>query len=72
MTSIVGLLVVAPLGVVVVASFGAWSREAEQGLVALAVVLPVPVAAGAWLVPRARNEAERKRELEGASLRDGD
>jgi hypothetical protein len=70
MTSLVSLFVFVPLGVVVVASFGVWSREVEQGLVALAVVLPVPVAAGAWLVPRARNKAERKRELEGASSGD--
>ncbi len=65
--SIVSLFVIMPLAMVVAASFGVAGGEVRGGLVALAVVLPVPVAAGAWLVPRARNDAERRQELEGAS-----
>ena len=65
--SLVSLFVIAPAAMMVVASFGIAGGEVHDGLVALAVVLPVPVAAGAWLIPCARNEAERKQELEGAS-----
>jgi len=68
--SLVSLFVVAPLATVLVASFGVGGADIQGGLFTLAVVLPVPVAAGAWLVPMARNEAERRRELNDASSSD--
>ncbi len=69
-TALASMFIVLPLVFVVVGSFGVESREVGQGLVALAVVLPVPVAVGVWLVPQARSEAERKREYEGPVPRD--
>jgi len=69
-TSLVSVFIVAPAAIAVAVSFGVGGREVTDGLFTLAVVLPVPVAAGAWLVPVARNEAERRRELNEASSSD--
>jgi len=68
--SLGSVLVVAPAAIAVAVSFGVGGREVTDGLFALAVVLPIPVAAGAWLIPTARNEAERRRELNDASSSD--
>jgi hypothetical protein len=65
--SLVGMFVIVPAATMVVAAFGIAGREVVGGLVALAVVLPIPVAAGVWLIPRASNEVERRRELESAA-----
>lgn len=68
--SLVSVLVVLPTAIVIAGAFGVAYGEVRGGLVALAVVLPVPVAAGAWLVPTARNQVERRQALDAATSRD--
>jgi hypothetical protein len=70
MVSLASVLIVLPTAMVVAAAFGVAYGHVRGGLVALAVVLPLPVSAAAWLVPTARNEAERRQELDAATSRE--